>query len=761
MEVISTRSSRTARIALRLQQLEEEHAIELRKIEAERRALALEREALHAKYMLLQKQASIKAVRRNKVGTNDNKPSNDGDTQDAHGRAADLSKGITVSGIQSEKQSNQPIRPLFTELADRSQLSTGIQQQNIGAFPVAILKEQSEIMQCNEKTVEEKFVLLPCHAGESSTTFRELVDPNWELYHTQANSSTDQRLPIIASQRIIEHSFGNDSRDPNYNNAENCAANEVQLLEREKIKYHARVKRMKWFGIQLDPDTGQRSKKVPESSKNLMSNNEVQFLTDVSKSIAAPLLDSHRNGNETNPERPHDSTCCSRGSMDQLISLSATSIATSFACNSNVVGWCFDLNLSIFPPSGNLKAELLLNISTVLKSVSHQLTQIDTAILHQHKNKLSPSRSLIYHSRLWHRYGRSHSCRYSCWKAYDQPRGASLLRNRERNYVRSEDKRRDEKHVNDTTTTWMGYMTDCENPNVMMFGKNANVVSCISSLKRLDRNAARKGVKDSSSKYVNYCFISWGQNDRHDGSACLRHEIQKDTIQQVIMDFVWVGARNQRLVATVMYLARLRDVCSQSSVFERFINNASSVCAPPAKLELESTMSDALQLPMIRSDDADKINIETEQTLTSVFGVNVDPRGCIGRNRGAIRIQDSEENVDRGSKLYRGVWRREVKCAGIIKCAGNDYQFENGDHDVRGERYRQLNEIYFRERQDVITVPNSRRLQDNDRRNSYHRVVSYRFSRDDDYELISVYSSQIVGSVRQASVTMLQSEAIF
>nr|XP_029709204.1 uncharacterized protein LOC115255333 [Aedes albopictus]XP_029709205.1 uncharacterized protein LOC115255333 [Aedes albopictus] len=258
MEVISTPSSRTARIALRLQQLEEEHAIELRKIEAERRALALEREALHAKYMLLQKQASIKAVRRNKVGTNDNKPSTDGNTHHAHERAADLSKETIVSGIQSEKQSNQPIRPLFTELADRSQLPTGIQQQNIDAFPVAILKEQSEILECNEKTVEEKFVLLPCHAGESSATLRELVDPNFELYHTQANSSshlyssTDQELPIIVSQRKIEHTFGNDSRDPNYNNAENCAANEIQLLEREKIKHHARVKRMKWSGIQLD-----------------------------------------------------------------------------------------------------------------------------------------------------------------------------------------------------------------------------------------------------------------------------------------------------------------------------------------------------------------------------------------------------------------------------------------------------------------------------------------------------------------------------
>ncbi|XP_062714491.1 uncharacterized protein LOC134291147 isoform X1 [Aedes albopictus] len=405
MEVLSTRSSKTARLALRLQQLEEERAIELRKIEVERRALALEREAMHAKYRLLQRQASNKAVRCNKVGANDNKPSTDGTMQNAHERAAVLSKKRTISAIQSDNQSNQSMQPSCTESADRSQLPSGIQQQNIGAFPGAILEEQSEIIECNDERMEEEKILAPCHISERSVTFRESLDANAELYHTQTYSSlhlyssTDQGLPINASRRNMQHSIAKSSGDPRprYNNAKNRAEVDPQLLEREKTEQHARVK---WSGFQLDPDTGQRMRETLESSKGVTSNDKQQLLAGVSGAIAAPPLEKHRHANETNSEQPHYSTC-SMNSKDQLISLSATSVTPTFACNTNfLLDRCSGLNQYIFLPLGNIKAE-----------ASHQLTQTKMATLKHYRGqyKSSPTQSVIHRSCLYYHRVRNQS----------------------------------------------------------------------------------------------------------------------------------------------------------------------------------------------------------------------------------------------------------------------------------------------------------------------------------------------------------------
>ncbi|XP_055548828.1 uncharacterized protein LOC129732209 [Wyeomyia smithii] len=56
--VISSSSSKSARIGLRIQQLEEERAIQQRELEAERKALEQERKAIQEKYRLLEEQLS-------------------------------------------------------------------------------------------------------------------------------------------------------------------------------------------------------------------------------------------------------------------------------------------------------------------------------------------------------------------------------------------------------------------------------------------------------------------------------------------------------------------------------------------------------------------------------------------------------------------------------------------------------------------------------------------------------------------------------
>lgn len=203
MRMFAKPSTRAGRLALQLEQMEEEYAIEQRAIEVERRALALEREALRAKYVLLREKTTNKAVRHTKADDVDNKPSSDGSKQHAHGRAASLLKNNRPSSLQSVKPINRLLQPICTETTDRSQFTTGTQQQIIGAFPVAVLKEQSTVITSNNKTNEENFALSPSHVEESSTRSKEKLSVTTEQYVEQANIIPYNSYRYIDQQQSI------------------------------------------------------------------------------------------------------------------------------------------------------------------------------------------------------------------------------------------------------------------------------------------------------------------------------------------------------------------------------------------------------------------------------------------------------------------------------------------------------------------------------------------------------------------------------